>query len=119
MAKNSTPLRDADESDPKSDPLEDAIETERMRLGRAQSVLGCLRVALTYDEEDRSLDFADVVEVARTLIREAIDGLDSVTLRPLTKPAPKRRRRVKDLRVLYLPRPLSEIALATGTVSAP
>jgi hypothetical protein len=62
--------------------LEKAIEIERRRLGRAQSILGCLAIAL--DEEfpgsEATPHYADVAEAIRDMMNCAIERLDSVNL---------------------------------------
>lgn len=62
--------------------LEAIIEEERTRLMTAGTVLGCTSVAI---ENDRSADrhafyYADVIDVARKMILQATDRLDSVYL---------------------------------------
>lgn len=67
-------------------PLQEAIEDERDRLGKADSVLGCLSMALMDAEEGQHRDlpyFADVADVARKLVRKSINKLDSVRIGPL------------------------------------
>ena len=62
--------------------LERAIDIERRRLARAQSVLGCLAMALETPTTDHSdgLDFRHVAEVVRDLVNCSIERLDSVNL---------------------------------------
>lgn len=85
--------------EPLYDPLREAIEEERARLALADSVLGCLWIALEHAEEcdDQSVpSFADVAGLAREIVRESINKLDSVHLRPLLagrKDAPQRLKR--------------------------
>ena len=62
--------------------LEDLIEDERTRLLSAGTVLGCTAVAI---ENDRSAErhafyYAGAIELARKMILEATDRLDSVCL---------------------------------------
>ena len=62
--------------------LHEAIEEERGNLSKAESVLGCLAIAM--ESEADSVDgpyYPEVAELARELVRQSIDGLDSVTLR--------------------------------------
>lgn len=61
------------------------VQRERRRLARAQSVLGCLAMALDQPAAESAEsggeeqpDFADVASVARALVNEAIDRLDEV-----------------------------------------
>ena len=63
--------------------LEELIEDERTRLMKARSVLGCVALAMEGDEQNSELDFIDIIELARNLINESINRLDSVNLRPL------------------------------------
>ena len=62
--------------------LQDIIETERIRLMTARSVLGCARVALNNDDDSDvdPLEYADVVGLAREMIQEATVRLDSARL---------------------------------------
>ncbi len=61
--------------------LHDAIETERGNLSKAESLLGCLAIAMEYetDSVDRP-DYPDVTQLARELVRKSINGLDSLVL---------------------------------------
>jgi hypothetical protein len=68
-------------------PLREAIEHERGELTRAQSVLGCLAFALLYSDwitEDPP-DYAGVAEMARKIVSDSVDRLDSVYVGPLIK----------------------------------
>jgi hypothetical protein len=74
--------------------LEEIIEEERTRLMTAGTVLGCTSVAI---ENDRSADghafyYADVIELARKMIDDAINRLDSVNLRAFYEQLRKARR---------------------------
>ena len=62
--------------------LEHAIDVERRRLSKAQSILGCLAVALETPTPHTSdgLDFRQVAEVVRELVNSSIERLDSVNL---------------------------------------
>ena len=62
--------------------LERAIDVERRRLSKAQSILGCLAVALETPTTPGSdgLDFRQVTEVVRDLVNSSIERLDSVNL---------------------------------------
>ncbi len=63
--------------------LEEIIEEERARLMKARSILGCVMLAMEgNDEGPCELDFPDIIELARSLINESINRLDSVNLRP-------------------------------------
>jgi len=61
--------------------LHEAIETERGNLSKAESVLGCLAIAMEYEAD--SIDgphYPDVAQIARELVRQSINGLDSLVL---------------------------------------
>jgi len=61
--------------------LRDAIESERGKLVKAESVLGCLTISMEYESDLRTgPHYPDVVQVACDLIRQSIDGLDSLNL---------------------------------------
>src|ERR1700722_17516237 len=55
--------------------LERAIDVERRRLSKAQSVLGCLAMALEAPTTDHSdgPDFGQVAEVVRELLNNSIE----------------------------------------------
>lgn len=69
----------------RAETLEGAIERERARLMRADSVLGCASLALEYGDnaDPRRPYYSDVVDLARELVSESALRLDSVNLRPL------------------------------------
>jgi hypothetical protein len=61
--------------------LHEAIETERGNLSKAESVLGCLAISMEYETD--SVDgpyYPDVAEVAREMVRQSINSLDSLVL---------------------------------------
>jgi len=61
--------------------LHEAIETERGNLSKAESVLGCLVVSMEYEPDSVNKPYyPDVAQLARELIRQSINGLDSLTL---------------------------------------
>src|ERR1700679_4170725 len=62
--------------------LQTAIESERRNLFRADSLLGCLVIAMEYETDDsvNGPHYPDVAQVARELVQRSIDGLDSLTL---------------------------------------
>jgi hypothetical protein len=64
------------------DRMERAIDVERRRLSKAQSILGCLAMALETPTTHTSdgLDFGQVAEVVRDLVNSSIEHLDSVNL---------------------------------------
>jgi hypothetical protein len=61
--------------------LHEAIEIERGNLSRAESVLGCLAISMEYgtDAADGPY-YPDVAQLARELVRQSINGLDSLVL---------------------------------------
>jgi len=61
--------------------LHEAIEAERGNLSKAESVLGCLAIAMEYDADSANKPYyPDVAQLARELIRQSINGLDSLVL---------------------------------------
>lgn len=61
--------------------LHEAIENERSNLSKAESVLGCMAIAL--ESETDSVNgpyYPDVAQLARELVRQSINGLDSLVL---------------------------------------
>lgn len=69
--------------------LHEVIEDERARLAQAEAVIECLRLALISVQEGhevsrkRRVDFAEVAELAESLVRESINRLDSLYVGPL------------------------------------
>jgi hypothetical protein len=64
------------------DSLHEAIENERSTLLKAESILRCLTISLE-SEMDRADGpyYPDIAEMARELMHQAFNGLDSVNLR--------------------------------------
>jgi hypothetical protein len=63
-----------------------AIETERDNLSRAESLLGCLQIAMEYGEMNhKDPYYPDVAEIARQMVRKSISALD-----PIHLPSPSR-----------------------------
>src|SRR5271155_4085017 len=61
--------------------LHEAIETERGNLSKAESVLGCLAISMEYDADSAFKPYyPDVAQLARELVRQSINGLDSLVL---------------------------------------
>jgi hypothetical protein len=61
--------------------LHEAIETERDNLSKAESVLGCLAIAMEYEADSvNGPYYPDVAQLARELVRQSINGLDSLVL---------------------------------------
>jgi hypothetical protein len=64
--------------------LSEAIEAERGNLAKANSLLGCLAISLEYGPDPVTGPYhSDVAELARDLVRKALNGLDSVSLQSL------------------------------------
>jgi hypothetical protein len=58
-----------------------AIEIERDNLSRAESLLGCLKIALEYeDASPQSPYYPDVADIARSMLRKSIGALDPLNL---------------------------------------
>jgi hypothetical protein len=61
--------------------LHEAIEIERGNLSKAESVLGCMAIAMEYETDSvNGPYYPDVAQLARELVRQSINGLDSLTL---------------------------------------
>jgi hypothetical protein len=61
--------------------LHEAIETERGNLSKAESLLGCLAIAMEYETDTvKGPYYPDVAQLARELVKQSINGLDSVVL---------------------------------------
>ncbi len=66
---------------PLPESLHDAIEVERDNLSRAESLLGCLAVSMEYEADSVNAPYyPDVARLARDLVRQSINGLDSLSL---------------------------------------
>lgn len=64
-----------------SDRLRDAIEAERGNLLKVESLLGCLSNSMEYEQGSQTgTHYPDVAQVACDLVRQSIDGLDSLRL---------------------------------------
>ncbi len=63
--------------------LHEAIENERDTLAKAESILRCLKISLAFDADDmvKGPYYPDIAEIACNLLRQALNGLDSVNLR--------------------------------------
>jgi hypothetical protein len=70
--------------------LERAIDAERRRLSKAQSILVCLAVTLESPTSQCSdnLDLGQVAEVVRDLVNSSIERLDSVNLSKILRASP-------------------------------
>jgi hypothetical protein len=98
--------------------LRDAIEAERGRLSKAESLLGCLAISMEYESCSGQNDgpyYPDVAQVACDLIRQTIDGLDSVNLDLLIRRA-KVKEEVESL-ALRSAMPPSGFAMHDGDVT--
>jgi hypothetical protein len=63
-----------------------AIETERGNLSRADSLLGCLTIAMEYGEmTHKGPYYPDVAQIAHEMVRKSISALD-----PIHLPSPSR-----------------------------
>ncbi len=61
--------------------LHEAIENERSNLSRAEAVLGCLAISMEAEPDSAGGPYyPDVARLARELVRQSINGLDSLTL---------------------------------------
>jgi hypothetical protein len=61
--------------------LHEAIETERDNLSKAESVLGCLAIAMEYETDSvNGPYYPHVAQLAREMVRQSINGLDSLVL---------------------------------------
>jgi hypothetical protein len=68
--------------------VERAIEAERDNLSKAESLLGCLAIAMehaAWEHEDEVMPpyYPDVARMARNLVRQSINALDSLNLEQL------------------------------------
>lgn len=64
--------------------LHEAIEAERGNLAKADSVLGCLAASMECETDPVTGPYyPDVAEVARDLVRQSINRLDSLVLEKL------------------------------------
>jgi hypothetical protein len=58
-----------------------AIETERDNLSRADSLLGCLIIAMEYGETmHKGPYYPDVAQIAHQMVRKSISALDPINL---------------------------------------
>jgi hypothetical protein len=61
--------------------LQEAIEIERDNLSKAESILGCLVIAMEYGGQGAAGPYyPDVAQMAGELVRKSINGLDSLNL---------------------------------------
>ena len=98
--------------------LREAIEVERDNLSKAESILGCLAIAMEYGTGG-DVDgpyYPDVAQIARELVRKSINGLDSLRLQELLS-----RHRVKEefhlvLGAVECPLPLQLVLTQDGDI---
>jgi hypothetical protein len=86
VAVNATGVPDLGQGVHQSSSLVDLLQDERGRLSDAQSVLGCLHVALLHADDGRlkeEPDYAAAARIALALVREAANRLDYARLQPL------------------------------------
>jgi hypothetical protein len=58
-----------------------AVETERDNLSQAESLLGCLKIAMEYGSETDKLPYyPDVAQIAGEMVRKSIQALDPINL---------------------------------------
>jgi len=58
-----------------------AVETERDNLSRAESLLGCLTIAMEYGERThKGPYYPDVAQIACEMVRKSISALDPINL---------------------------------------
>jgi hypothetical protein len=61
--------------------LREAIEIERDNLAKAESLLGCLAISMEHQPDSATGPYyPDVAEMARGLVRQSINALDSLAL---------------------------------------
>lgn len=63
--------------------LIEAIEAERSRLMKVESILNCALVAMDCEEEANGPYYPDILQLAQELVNQSIDQLDSLKLRPM------------------------------------
>jgi hypothetical protein len=61
--------------------LHELIESERDNLSKAESLLGCLAIAMEHESDSHPAPYyPDVAQMAREMLRRSINGLDSLTI---------------------------------------
>jgi hypothetical protein len=93
-----------------------AIETERGNLSRADSLLGCLRIAMEYGETThKGPYYPDVAQIAHKIVRKSIRALD-----PINLPKPPRGKVLEEFNAAGCAPPeatLHEVPLLSRTTS--
>ena len=78
------PTEDAVYGVPVPEALHEAIENERSNLSRAEAVLGCLAISMESQPDPvNGPYYPEVAQLARELVRQSINGLDSLALQKL------------------------------------
>jgi hypothetical protein len=82
MPAHSKELKALDPYGKRLNSLLDIVETERGNLAQADSLLGCLQLAMQYGDDamERAPYYPDVAKIAREIIRNTINALDSIHL---------------------------------------
>jgi hypothetical protein len=97
-APRMTDNRNHGDGTPLCEELIEAIEDERRHLSKADSLLGCLIIAMEYQTEFTERPYyPDVAEIARELVKKSINALDPVLLQERML-----RDKVKDYRPCFL-----------------
>jgi hypothetical protein len=66
---------------PVPEALHEAIEEERGNLSKTESLLGCLAISMEYESDPATAPhYPDVAGLARDLLKQSIDRLDSLNL---------------------------------------
>jgi hypothetical protein len=78
------PTEDSVYGVPVPEALHEAIENERSNLSRAEAVLGCLAISMESQPDPvNGPYYPEVAQLARELVRQSINGLDSLALQKL------------------------------------
>lgn len=87
--------------------LEDLIEEERSRLMKADAILHCVLVAMEDDGGDatHAPHYPSIVELARDLVNQSINQLDSVQIGPTMHQPPAMHKHKNDAPIEYSQEP--------------
>lgn len=116
MPSHSKELIAPDPNGKRLNSLLDIVETERGNLARADSLLGCLQLAMEYGDDtiERAPYYPDVAKIAREIIRNTINALDSIHL---PDPAPdKVKEQCTPVDPVFAPPQPDEAAMASSNV---
>jgi hypothetical protein len=82
MPSHSKELNAPDPYGKRLNSLLDIVEVQRGNLAQADSLLGCLQLAMEYGDDtlERGPYYPDVAKIAREIIRNTINALDSIHL---------------------------------------